>query len=392
MDNLIIKPNYVNIFSCVGPECADSCCNDWSIHFDKKSYKKTINNPQFASLSKIAFREVKTSKDDWAVIELDQQGSCPFLNEQKLCSIHVKSGEIALSNTCKTYPKVSNLIGGNKYESLGISCPEVARIILFDPDAFHFETLSSGHKTPARPSPIWLETSYDYCLDLLTSSQLDWEQILLAMGLLLKTTESVRLAQLPLIELEKRFNQIKKFVSSGLLTEQFNRLPYNNKPQENLFIAIHNELCKVHSRSLRPRFTKLNDAVKLTVNDDNDFNTLNQAWNELAMPALKDYPDLFERYILYYLFHNHFPFLETPDPTKAFRLLVLDCFMVRCYLSSMAFKNKKLDREDIVICFQVYQVVRQHNSLFVNKIDELMKQCGIDSIPATISLLKTLGK
>ena len=38
MENLTIKPSYVSLFSCIGPKCADSCCNDWMITFDKQSY------------------------------------------------------------------------------------------------------------------------------------------------------------------------------------------------------------------------------------------------------------------------------------------------------------------------------------------------------------------
>jgi lysine-N-methylase len=391
MDNLIIKANYVNIFSCVGPECVDSCCNDWNIHFDKKSYKKTLNNPEFTKLAKIAFKEIKTSNEDWAVISLDEQGGCPFLNEKKLCQIHAKAGEQALSNTCKTYPKVSNLIGGNKYETLGISCPEVARIILFDPNAFQFEALDSGHKAPAKPSPVWLEKSYEYSLELLIGAQLDWEQALLAIGLLLKTTESARQYQVPITELDTRYEQLQRFAKSGLLTEQFNKISYNSEPQRNLFTAIHNELCQTHSRNLRPRFTELNQSVLLACNEENEFSisVLNLSWNEKVLPALSDYSDLFDRYILYYLFHNHFPYLSTPDPIKAFRLLILDCFMIRCYLSAMALKNNTLSERDMILCFQVYQVVRQHNTVFIEKINQLMTECGIDSIPAAISLLKT---
>jgi lysine-N-methylase len=391
MDNLIIKANYVNLFSCVGPACEDSCCNDWNIHFDKKSYKNTVRNPEFAALAKIAFKEVKTSVDDWAVIKLDSHGGCPFLNEQKLCQIHAKLGESALSHTCKTYPKVSNLIGGNKYESLGISCPEVAKIVLFDPNAFQFEALSSGHKTPAKPSPVWLEKSYEYSLDLLVSAQLDWEQALFAIGLLIKTSDNVLHHQAPIIELDNRLSQLTQFAASGLLTEQFKQISYTAKPQEILFFQIHSELCQAHSRSGRPRFTELNDAVISACNEDNDYSIalLNQAWNEYALPSLIDYPDLFDRYILYYLFHNHFPYLSTPDPSKAFRLLTLDCFMIRCYLSALALKNKGLSQKDIILGFQVYQVVRQHNSDFIEKIDNLMKECGLSSVPAAISLLKT---
>ncbi|WP_287481569.1 flagellin lysine-N-methylase, partial [Shewanella sp.] len=88
MDNLIIKPGYVTQFQCVGPECEDSCCYDWRISFDKKSYKNTIKHPLLATTAKTAFIETKKSTSDWADIRLDAQGSCPFVNEHKLCDIY----------------------------------------------------------------------------------------------------------------------------------------------------------------------------------------------------------------------------------------------------------------------------------------------------------------
>jgi len=391
MKHLIIKPDYVNLFSCIGPSCEDSCCNDWGIYFDKKSYKNTVTNPLFASLAKIAFVEVKTSKEHWAKINLDEHGACPFLDEQKLCQIHGKAGAEALSHTCKTYPRVSNYIGGNKFESMSMSCPEVARILLFHPDAFQFDAQVSGHKAPTKASPIWLEKSYEYSLELLVSAQLDWEQALLAIGLLIKTSESVRLQQASVTDLDTRFLQLQKFAASGLLTDQYQQIAYSETPQSTLFVAMHSELCQIHTRADRPRFAELNQAINQACNEENGYSitTLNQAWNNIALPALASYPDLFDRYILYYLFHNHFPYPGDQDPGKSYRLLVLDCFIIRCYLSAMALKNNGLTQREIVLCFQVYQVVRQHRSVFADRIEAIMKECGLDSVPAAISLLKT---
>lgn len=391
MSHHIFRPNYVNLFNCIGPSCEDSCCNDWGIYFDKKSYKKTLANPLFSSLAKIAIVEVKTDKHQWAKINLDEQGACPFLDEQKLCQIHAKAGAEALSDTCKIYPRANNYIDGNKYESMSMSCPEVARILLFHPDAFQFEAQVSGHKAPIKASPIWREKSYDYCLELLVSTQLDWEQALLAIGLLVKTSESARQQQIPVTDLDTRFVQLQKFAASGMLTEQYQQISYSEAPQSTLFVAMHNELCQIHSRRARPRFTELNLAINQACNEENNYSikTLNQAWNDIALPALAAYPDLFDRYILYYLFHNHFPFPEDQDAGKSYRLLVLDCFVIRCYLSAMALKNNGLSQTDIVLCFQIYQVVRQHRSVFADRIEAIMKECGLDSVPAAISLLKT---
>lgn len=391
MDNLIIKPSYVTLFNCIGAACEDSCCSDWTITFDKKSYKNTIKNPQLAAIAKIAFVEIKTDADRWAQIKLNPQGTCPFVNEHKLCNIHATAGEKALSDTCRTYPRTHNIFGGTKYESLSLSCPEVARLVLFNQDAFQFDVNTSGIKRQSSPSPLWLEKTYEYSLDLLINLGLDWQQALMAIGFLVKVSDQVRQDELPISEIDKRFQQLKLLAESKLITEQYQKIPYTPQPQMRAFLSVHDQLCKSHSRSLRPRFTSLNEAIALLCNEQNDYqiDALNNAWDEYAMPALVNHPDLFDRYILYSIYHNHFPFIDTQQPWVAFRLLVLDCFMVRCYLSAVAYKNKGLSESDIVMCFQIYHVVRQHQVKFSEGINETLQECGIDSIPAAMSLLKT---
>ena len=391
MNNLIVTPGYASQFSCIGAACEDSCCHDWTIIFDKKSYKNTLNHPKLASLAKEAFIETKTDANQWAKIKLNANGICPFVNEQKLCAIHAAAGETALSHTCKTYPRSDNVIATTKYESLTISCPEAARLVLFDANAFQFEAKSGGAKRPTAANPAWLEKTYDYSLDLLINMGVDWQQALMAIGLLVKVSDQVRQNTLPIAQIDQRFEQLILLAQTNQIDEQYQKIPYTPQPQTHAFVSIHDQLCKLHSRSLKPRFTSLNDAIGLLCNESNQYqiDDLNKAWEEKALPALSNYQDLFDRYILYSLYHEHFPMSDSQQPWMAFRLLVIDCFMIRCYLSAMAFKNNGLTESDIVLCFQIYSVVRQHKAKFAEGINQTLQECGIDSIPAAISLLKT---
>jgi lysine-N-methylase len=391
MDNLIITPNYVTEFNCVGPACEDSCCKNWTVYFDKKSYKNTISNPAFADLAKIAFVEIKESKDNWASIKLDDQGACPFLTQEELCKIHQVGGETALSYTCKTYPKKDTLVGKDKYQSLSLSCPEAARLVLFDPNAFQFQSHNGGNKKPTKPSPVWLEKSYQYSLDLLINANLDWDLALLSIGLLMKTSESASQYLIPIEELDKRHEQLKRFALSGLMAQQFEKLPFEPNHQANLFVTMHAELCSINPRSDQPRFSELNAAIDLVCNEDNHYSleNINQGWHQVALPALEQNPDIFERYILYYLFHNHFPGSETQTPSQAFTLLVIDCFIIRCYLSAMALKNDGLSQRDIILCFQAYLVVRQHRQTYTERLLAILEECGLNSISTVMTLLKT---
>lgn len=57
---------------------------------------------------------------------IPQDGKCPFITSEGLCSIHGTYGENLLSNTCKSYPRFVSEYGDLYIETLGLSCPAYA--------------------------------------------------------------------------------------------------------------------------------------------------------------------------------------------------------------------------------------------------------------------------
>ncbi|RZL56126.1 MAG: glycosyltransferase, partial [Pedobacter sp.] len=77
-------------------------------------------------------------ENNYSKIKFNDHGICPFLSETKLCKIYQHLGEKALSRTCKTYPRIENNFRNEVHRSLSMSCPEVAKLVLFDPDALRY--------------------------------------------------------------------------------------------------------------------------------------------------------------------------------------------------------------------------------------------------------------
>ncbi|MFP3632204.1 flagellin lysine-N-methylase, partial [Burkholderia sp. SIMBA_045] len=73
--------------------------------------------------------------------------SCPFLNEEKLCSIQLKLGEDFLSHTCKTYPRVTQTVDDVVELSATLSCPEAARLALLNPNKMQFNRNEEARDT-----------------------------------------------------------------------------------------------------------------------------------------------------------------------------------------------------------------------------------------------------
>ena len=143
-------PKYVKDFKCIGNECPDTCCAGWRVTIDKSTYNayKKINEPVLEKkISLHVARDRKSNNDSsYAYIKLNEDKSCPFL-EEKLCSVQASKGGEYLSNTCHTYPRTTQNVSGRLEQQLTLSCPEAARLALTQADAFELEEIEVEERT-----------------------------------------------------------------------------------------------------------------------------------------------------------------------------------------------------------------------------------------------------
>ncbi|WP_279495919.1 flagellin lysine-N-methylase [Aeromonas veronii] len=106
----------------------------------KKTYRTYSSHPDLWLRTETMKHIQKVKKDDhnWGQIILNEEGYCPFLSDG-WCQIHKEAGVDALSNTCRSYPRVETRFGDNLKLSLTLSCPEVCRQVLLNPDAMAME-------------------------------------------------------------------------------------------------------------------------------------------------------------------------------------------------------------------------------------------------------------
>jgi lysine-N-methylase len=142
-------PDYYPQFGCIGSQCEDTCCGGWSISIDRDTYHKYKNTqlPALAPLMRLAVSKNTSpradSKNNFAVMAMRADGSCHFLQEDRMCSIHGHMGAQALSNTCRIYPRYLNRFGAQRENALGVSCPEAARLVLLNPQPMQFITVQA---------------------------------------------------------------------------------------------------------------------------------------------------------------------------------------------------------------------------------------------------------
>jgi lysine-N-methylase len=140
---------YMTRFSCVGSACEDTCCaGGWQINVDQVHHAKLIRimrrspaeRAEVAAALELTAPAVR-DESRHAQIKLQPDGSCTFLQEDKLCSIYRRYGAEPVPNTCAIFPRIVAKIG-ERVELMGtLACPETARLALLHDDAFAFEPL-----------------------------------------------------------------------------------------------------------------------------------------------------------------------------------------------------------------------------------------------------------
>ncbi|MCX4035605.1 flagellin lysine-N-methylase [Aeromonas caviae] len=382
----LYTPHFVQHFQCIGDRCEDNCCHSWTISIDKQTFRSYERHPDptVKSLSKLHIIKVKQSNERWGEIKLDEQGACPFLDENRLCQIHSKAGPDALSHTCKTYPRAQTRIGNQLKRSLMLSCPQVCRQLLLDPLAMQTEVTELTQPLPFAPPPSnAMATLHSLSIHVLAATDIPVAIRLWLVGMLIHR-DPAQLSH------EAFLDQVAVLAERGELNTMFEQLPALPRLQWwGLRTMTHQLLA--YSQGRRGRQTmqvcldKINEVLEGTYDEDK-LARLQQVWHDRVAPFLASHPQILDNYLLYYVYHHNFP-LQQGDKCQAYQLLVVDYFLLRNYLCLLAM-DKELDEQDVVNLFYSYHTIRQHNASFIKTIEQGLNDSGFASDISLYALLK----
>lgn len=132
-------PGYMLGFQCLGGECEDSCCHDWNISVDMVRYERLAERMSRSGEERALFERGIALSDSpsarrYARIRLCDDGRCLFLDRDGWCHIHRHYGEEALAETCALFPRVLSRTYRSVELTGALSCPEVGRLCLLNPD------------------------------------------------------------------------------------------------------------------------------------------------------------------------------------------------------------------------------------------------------------------
>ncbi|MDO4459591.1 MAG: flagellin lysine-N-methylase [Clostridia bacterium] len=139
----ITRPDFYDSFKCIASACTDSCCIGWKIYIDE--FTESIYDGITVSFGEKLRENIAHEEDGSAYFKMNGK-RCPFLNENNLCDIFIELGENYLCDICTYHPRFFNYYGDLREEGLGLSCEEVARIMLTREDPIKFVNLEDDEE------------------------------------------------------------------------------------------------------------------------------------------------------------------------------------------------------------------------------------------------------
>lgn len=410
----ITVPDYFEKFSCIGPRCEDTCCSGWSVPIDRDTYHEYKRNkhPVLAPLFKLAVIKntspLTPNPAHFGVLKMKADKSCHFQQEDKLCAIQTLLGEQALSDTCRIYPRYFNQFGAQREHSLGISCPEAARLVLLTPTPMQFGTLKADATTWAHSftsyrfplksegDPEQLAVLNDFravIIGVLQCRDLSIGARMMLLGWLLEDADKVISAEsfghasefLPVLE-----RTVSMLSHPAELEAQFALIP-SDLPRK--LEAMTQLIAKSLTAGASPRFSEclLAAAEGLTgAAPGSDAELLSQYTQNHAafyQPFFQDRSSIFENYLVNQVITRLFPFVRG-SYLDLYREMVFNLSILQVLLVGMAAKNRGLTQDSVIQLFQSFARKSDHNRSHLDNLIATLQPGEMDAFGHVMWMLK----
>jgi lysine-N-methylase len=408
----ITVPDYYPKFNCIGPDCEDTCCSGWwNVSVDHDTYLKyqQSTQPELAPIFKIAVSKntlpSADQKNNYGMMQMKADGECHFLQEDKLCAIHKFMGAQALSDTCRLYPRYLNQFGAQREHSLGISCPEAARLILLHPQPIQFTSISPDPSIDDKPfisyrfplqsagDPKQIAVLEDFravIIAILQFRELSLGARVMLLGFLLEEVDQI-------ISSEKFSN------ASALLPalESFIGMLGHPEQIEAQYAKIETSLprklqivAQLISQSLGKASSRFKECLQaafegLGADAENGamLNTFSQNFNRYYLPYFQNKQYIFENYLVNQVVTRLFPFTRG-SYLDLYRELVGNLAVLQVLLVGMAAKHKGLNEALVIQLFQTFARNSNHNSGHLDNVLNSLHSVAKDSFVDVMWLLK----
>lgn len=406
-----VYADYFDDFTCIGEQCEDTCCVVWDVEIDKTTYGKykTIKDEKLEKIIKCHIYENDQSNDenlDFARVKLTKDKLCPFLNGKKLCMIQASLGEEYLSNFCYSYPRHTNLIDGVYENTMALSCPEAARVVLLKKESIRFEESNreprrgivsscvDTHSEELEDNPlskfaelrefaIWVMQRREYNI---------WERLLLLgyfhedLEICIKKGNIHKICKLidsykSKIKKRELTNLIENTINLPsmqitLLMEYIERLGVTTEIDSHRFIKATKEVEKALAFNMDIEMRKRQEIFMSSVGKHYE-------------PLMDEHEYILENYFVNHIYKNLYPFSEPGTPFDSYMMLVIRYALIKVYLVGIGASRGKLTTGMVVDFIQMFVKTAEHHKTYLIDLADFMRDSGFNNMEYMNILLKS---
>ncbi len=370
----IFMPKYMADFKCINAKCTDTCCAGWDINIDEHTYEKYSKSiGDFKKLLDGKFTENKEEHDvfNHGFMILKDESKCPFLNTNMLCDIHGGFGEENLCITCKSYPRVFNIVD-EVYEKSGLpSCEEICFEALLNKDKMEFiETYENIDEDGIEIRRIIDSEAFEGSESLL---QYFWDIRVI----------SINIMQSREFSIEERLNILEDFYRNIEALKN----PQELDALEELLSDYNDELINLETAKGFPfkeekefydtladkklfdnvRSIKLKGCLKeykIGISSNNDIVEYLNCKPEY-FEDLKKYDYIFENYLVNQIFKDLIPFNKGEKLADSLKILINSYRIIKTYVIGIAINSKdEINEKNVIRVIQALSKDIEHNKVF----------------------------
>jgi len=382
----ILMPEYLLKFSCIGGMCEDSCCIGWTVTIDKKTFKAYKNNNSL-KLKKLFNQFIvrnRNNKTDhnYGRIKMDQNNNCPFLSESKLCRIHAEEGEALLSDTCYFYPRSTNRINTTLEVCASVSCPEITRLALLEPEPMGFLEINQDLSRPFKLSYLIENTNnFDeeneplhyflilriFVITILQDRRYSLDERFLLLGIVInkvtRLQESNQLRKLPMLleEYQAQFDGVEDIKKLINVTDNNIRAPFSKNFIRQ--VSDPNILINFPNQRYYECILEITNGLKL---EDNNLIYTQElymnAYSNYYEPFIQEKEYILENYIVNEVFKELYPFAKLKTINESYIMLLTLYNLIKFHLIGISAYHKSLDDDIVIKMIQSFtRVILHHN-------------------------------
>ncbi|MED1789618.1 flagellin lysine-N-methylase [Brevibacillus laterosporus] len=405
-----LVPEYMLEFQCIGSECEDTCCAGWKVTVDQDTYKKykRLKDEELSPIIDENIKRVrsKASPSNYARIKMDTEGSCVFLNEQKLCSIQLKKGEDYLCHTCKTYPRIWNNVNDVVERAATISCPEIARLALLNPEGIGFQEqiesveiglqfsnhINTSKQVRGKKLQKYFWELRIFTIQVLQYRQYKLEDRLLFLGLFyqkvqeyMNNSEEDQVLQL--------IGSYTNMLQSGTIDKMFADVPVNHTIQMKIIKKLTDR--RFFQGGVNQRYTECYTECLMGLEhfegmeEEDTLTRYIDANENYYQPFMKNHEYILENYLVNHVFSKVFPVTLDKNIFEEYVMLIIRYALIKLQLIGMSKYHKTAFSTDHVVkLIQSFGRAVEHNQAYLTNTKSLMEENGFTTMGYMSILIK----